>query len=353
MGEPLETEHKRVTINVSSAALVKLLLFFLLAIFLYLIREIVALVGASLILAMALDPWVDWLQKKRLPRALAVLIIYLALSALFILGIVLLIPPLVQQVADIIANFPAYWEQVRTAVESLPLLHNTSLEQQLSSRLNELGPYVGRAVTGTLGTLLDVFGGIVSFIVILVITLYFVTSEEGMKAFVRKITPKPHQTYILDLIDRMQLRLGLWLRGQLLLSLLIFLLTYIGLLIVGSKYALLLAFLAGLFEVIPFLGPILAAIPGLFFALAQSPTKALLVLIVYVAVQQAENHLIAPRVMGKSVDLNPVVVILVVLIGAKLGGVMGALLAVPVASALALLLEDVLERKTKREAEIS
>lgn len=142
--------------------------------------------------------------------------------------------------------------------------------------------------------------------------------------------------------------MGYWLRGQLLLSLIVFVMVYIGLSILNVKYALLLALLAGLFEVVPFLGPWISAIPGVFFAFSQGGIgKAVLVAVVYLVVQQIENNLIVPKVMGKTTGLNPLVVIIAILIGARLAGAIGALLAVPVTLAITVYFESFKEYKNQ------
>ena len=345
-----DKDTQRVVINISSAAFARLLLFLLLLVFLYFTRDIIGLIFAALILALALDPWVDWLQKRKIPRTLGVIIIYVLLFAVFSLSIILLIPPLVQQVSDIAANFPTHYDKAVAALEGLQLPYDINLKEQLAKQLGKLGEIAASAATSMFSTILSFFGGVFSLFLILVLALYFIIAEEGLKGFIRSITPQQHKTYVIELIERMQRQLGLWLQGQILLSFIIFVMTFIGLLIVGVKYALLLAFLMGVFEIIPLMGPIIGAIPGVFFALTQSPGKALLAVLVYIIVQQGESNLIVPRVMSKSVDLNPVVVFIAVLIGAKLGGIMGALLAVPVAAAGSIIVNDLLTHKATAEA---
>src|SRR3989339_563486 len=166
-----------------------------------------------------------------------------------------------------------------------------------------------------------------------------------MKQSIRSLTPSRFQPYLLRLYGRIQLKMGQWLRGQLILSAVIFTLTFIGLTILGVNYALVLAFVAGLFEIIPFIGPWLAAVPAIFFGFLQSPIMGVSVIILYIIIQELENHLIVPKVMSKAVGLNPLIVIIVILIGARLSGITGALIAVPVATAISVFLKDFMERR--------
>ncbi|MBU4332000.1 AI-2E family transporter, partial [Patescibacteria group bacterium] len=148
----------------------------------------------------------------------------------------------------------------------------------------------------------------------------------------------------------MQKKIGSWLRGQVILMIIIGILSYIGLLILGVRYALLLALFAGLMEIIPYIGPIFGAVPAVFIALTQSPIKGLLVIVLYLIIQQLENNLIVPKIMKRAVGLNPIVVILVILIGGKIAGIVGALIAVPVATAFSVMLKDFLDLRKQGES---
>jgi predicted PurR-regulated permease PerM len=149
----------------------------------------------------------------------------------------------------------------------------------------------------------------------------------------------------MQLVNRMQDKIGLWLRGQIILSVIIFLLTYLGLSILGVKYALVLALVAGLTEFVPYLGPILAAIPAVFFAFTQDPMLAVFVIVLYYIIQLFENNFIVPQLMQKVVGLNPVVSIVVLLIGFKVGGIIGVILAIPVATAIGVFAKDIFQKR--------
>lgn len=345
-------DKKNFTINISTSTILKILLIFFILLFLYLIREVMALIFIALILASAFDPWVDWFHQRKIPRGLGILAIYIILFTIISLSVVLLIPPITNEVKDIALNFPHYYDKIVEWYHKFQNLGNFNNNWQSENNLTTLGNNLGSALSSLVNTVFSIFGGIISFFLILVITFYFSVEEEGLKRFIKTITPLKHQPYVMQLISRMQKKMGLWLRGQIILSLVIFILTFTGLSILGVKYALLLAFLAGILEIIPFMGPLISAIPAVFLALTQSPLKAVFVIILYFIVQQLENHLIVPKVMGKSVDLNPLIVIIVILIGFKLGGVIGALLAIPVATAVSVFLKDVFESKEKNELKV-
>ncbi|MBT6301321.1 MAG: AI-2E family transporter, partial [Candidatus Jacksonbacteria bacterium] len=190
-----------------------------------------------------------------------------------------------------------------------------------------------------------VIGTVAMIILVLVLTFYLVVEDRGMKRALQAIAPDKTQPYLTQLLSRIQNKMGLWLRGQIILSLIIFILTWIGLTLLGVQYSLLLALVAGLFEIVPFLGPILAAIVAIFFVLAEGDIlKVLLVAVLYYVIQLLENHLIVPKVMQKAVGLNPIISIVAVLVGAKIAGIPGAIIAIPLVTAISVFLRDLFEK---------
>jgi len=184
---------------------------------------------------------------------------------------------------------------------------------------------------------------------IFVLSFYFIVEEGSFKKFIRSIVPFRHRPYVEDLVGRMQLQVGKWLRGQLLLGLIVGVVIYVGLSLMGVKYALVLALVAGILEVVPYIGPVISAIPAVLIASAQSPLLALLVVILYFLVQQLENHLLVPKIMQKVVGLNPLVIILVILVAVKLAGVLGAIVAVPAATLISVFLKDMFDERDKKD----
>lgn len=197
------------------------------------------------------------------------------------------------------------------------------------------------------------FGGLFSFVLIIVFSFYFAVQERGIASFLRIITPPKHEKYAIDLWKRSQLKIGLWMQGQLLLALIIGVLVYLGMMILGVKYALLLALLAAVAELIPLFGPVLAAIPAVAIGFIDGgATLGFLVVGFYVIIQQFENHLIYPLVVKKVVGVPPLLVILALLVGGQLAGFLGIIIAVPLAATLMEFLND-LEKDKKKLLEIA
>jgi predicted PurR-regulated permease PerM len=211
--------------------------------------------------------------------------------------------------------------------------------------LQNLSPAVTAATQGVFSFVAGVFGGLVSFLLVLVMTFYLVVDEGAVKRTVT-VAPKAQQAYLAGLLSRLQKKVGVWLRAQLILMGIIGILTYLVLTVIGAftglQYALVLALIAGLLEFIPYLGPLIAAVPGVFLAYAVSPTTAAIVAIAYYGIQLLENNVIVPKVMQRALGLSPIVSIVVFLVGAKLAGIAGAFLAIPIATAAMVVAQDLL-----------
>ena len=346
----MEISKRPININISTVTIVKFILILLALYFFYLVREILVIIFVSLILASALDPWVDWMHKRKIPRGLGIIFIYLILFVIISFAFYLIIPPIVSQVKELSITFPHYLEKVISGVSALKeYASQHGVLDNLKGSLDAFAANLEGAAGGVFSTVSGIVGGILSFFLILVMTFYMVVEESAMKKIIWSVAPAEYQPYIMQLISRMQGKIGLWLRGQLILSLIIFVLTFLGLKILGVNYALTLALIAGLTEFIPYLGPILASIPAIFLAFTQSPMLALFTLGLYYIIQLMENHIIVPKLMQKVVGLNPIVSIVVLLVGFKVAGVIGAILSLPVATAIGVFLKDLFEGKGTRE----
>lgn len=324
------------TINISTWSIIKIFLILLGFWFLYLIRDVILILFVAILLASILEPPVAWLHKKKIPRPLGVLMIYIVLLAILVFVTLSLIPPLTEQIRQLATVIPIYTQQLLSLFQISP----DALLNLQNSLQNLAGSLARGATTNVLGTAFSFFGGFVSAVIVLVVTFYMVVQEDAIRRIIRSIIPGHYQPYLTQLFSRMQEKVGHWLRGMLILALFVAALVYIGLTVLQVPYALVLAVLAGLFEFVPYVGPIAAAIPTVLIGLAQSPLTALLVVVMYVLIQQLENHVLVPKIMARAVGLNPIVVIVAIMIGIKIGGVIGALVSVPVVAALSVLVKD-------------
>lgn len=342
--------NKDLTVHISARTVVVTLLFLALAALLFFLQDLVLILLTAIVLASAIEPAVRFFIKYKIPRVFAVLLVYVAVF-LSIFGILFFfIPPVLDEAARLLGTLPQFIDSFRIT-NPIPGFSAEVVTRELSLReaVNELRSSLSGVSTNFIQTVSQIFGGVLSFVLILVFSFYFAVLERGVDDFLKVITPVKHQKYVVGLWRRSQEKIGKWMQGQIVLAIIVGVLTFLGLSILGVKFALLLAVLAGLFELIPVFGPILAAIPAVAIAfLTGDTTTGLLVIGLFLIIQQFENHLIYPLVVKKVVGVPPLLVILALLIGWQLAGFLGVLLSVPIAAVIQEFIADVQEDKRKQ-----
>lgn len=333
-------------IDITYHSLIRIVVVGAVAFVFFSLRQIVAALLFAVVIASGIEPMIRWFGRRRVPRLVAVLIIYLFAFA-FIAGVVYVVVPIIVDEANtFLDSFPRYQ---RTLLRELRTFQDLPFYSFFSENAEDLilnPPFdLGTIGSGTLDVIFGIFGGILSGIILVVVSFYLASQEHGIEHFLRMVTPLQDEEYALDLWNRSQAKMGQWFRGQALLGLIIGVLVYLALTLLGIPYAFLLALLAAIFEIVPIIGPILAAAPAVFFALLESPILGLIVVITYVVIQQLESHLVVPLVMRRAVGLNPLVIIIALLAGARLGGILGMFLAVPIAAVLVEFLTDTDRKK--------
>ncbi|PIU74804.1 MAG: hypothetical protein COS76_04165 [Candidatus Portnoybacteria bacterium CG06_land_8_20_14_3_00_39_12] len=301
---------------------------------LFVLRDIILILVVALILAMALTQPVNWLKTKKVPRLLGASIVYLVAIGLFAFLVYLILPPLATEMSHLADNLPQYGESVQHYFKVLQRSQGQAVGQALQNVLEQGSSKLGSMASGIIPALKTVFGRLFHVFVLIVISFYLVLQGPKLKQDFVGAIPAVYRGRWVGVMDRIQKKLRHWFYGVLILGVIIGVMTFIGLYIIGIKYALVLAIVAGILELLPGIGPVLSAIPAVILGLAQSPVLAIVVVILYIAVQQLENHLIVPQVMKKAVGLNPLLVIISLLIGFKLLGLLGGILAVPIVAGL-------------------
>lgn len=304
----------------------------------YLIREVLLLLYVSGVFALGFSPIVRWLERQRvlpigtrLPRWLAILILYLVMLGV-IAGIAALIfPPLIAQAREFWDYLPALVSRGQAFLIDRGLLQRELSMQELMQRA-PVGAGSGDTVGRVIGAAWGFFGGIMGLLTILILTFYFMVEAESIRGAFLRLFPRGRRTQVAKASAEATLKVSAWLSGQLLLASIIGATAALGLWLLGVPYFYVLALIAALGEMIPIVGPILAAIPAIAVASSVSGQQALFVAIFFVVQQQIENHVLVPKIMERQVGINPAVVIVALLIGGSLLGVMGAILAVPTAA---------------------
>lgn len=282
------------------------------------ISEILLMVFVAIILMSALAPVVDRLEKWHLPRALAIFVIYIVLWG--ILGTLLagIIPSIVEQTTKLIQLLPTSFNRL-----SFVSGHEQEIYQQVLGLISSLPQDL-------LKFTVSLFGNILNFFTTIVITFYMLLDRRQLHHFLSVITGSSRHERMENFFASLEKVLGSWVRGELVLMLSVGLLTYIGLIILGVDIALPLAILAGLLEIVPNIGPVISAVPAVILTLSIHPFLALSTAALYFLVQFLENHLLVPNIMRAAVGVNPVLSIIGLMIGFKLTGPLGAILAIPV-----------------------
>jgi predicted PurR-regulated permease PerM len=341
-------------IEISSGTILRTIFILLLLWFVFLVRDILVLVFVAVIIVSAMDPIVDWLQRKKIPRALTVLLVYILVFAIIGTGISFLVAPLSSEISNLGKNFPRFIENLSgyfTIVHDYAASH--SITQEVGNFTTNFNNSLSQISSNVFSGTVSFIGGLFSFVVILSMAFYMSVQEKGVKKFFTSLVPHEHSEYIKDLIDRIQFKMGRWLLGQIALMIIIFTIDYVGLLIIGVPYALILAILAGFLEIIPYVGPIVSTVAATLIVLLNGGwIKAVLVLLLFTLAQQLEGNVITPLVMRKAVGLNPVVVIVALLIGFQLDGIVGALIAIPAATAIGEVVGDIVKGKEATGEEI-
>ncbi|KKW25514.1 MAG: hypothetical protein VE99_C0001G0151 [candidate division Kazan bacterium GW2011_GWC1_52_13] len=337
--------------DISINSIIKVLAVLLLLWFLFIVRDIIAIMFVSLILASALSPTIDRMAKSGIPRALTVLVWYLLIIALFGVMIYFILPPVITQLRQLAEQFPVYFASLENIMRNIKEFGiQTHLLDDSQQNLNALSNFLNSFTSNIFNTTRGFISGFVALLTVFVLTLYLLLDENGIKKFFVALLPIKQKNQIVTIANKVGLGLGAWLRGQILLGIIVGMVVYVGLYFLHIPYALTLALLAGILEIIPVIGPIISAIPAILIALTLSPTTALLVTVFYILVQELENKLLVPKVMQLTVGLHPVTIIIVLLIGAKLMGILGILLAVPVTTMVYIILREWAGMKPSRSS---
>jgi len=333
------------TIDISTATIFRILTIVLLVVLFFKIWTIVASLFLAIVIAAAIEPTLRWLERHKIKRIASVPALYiLAVGALFGIFYAIL-PSLFNEIFILSQNIP---QRLSTALDDFfgsSVLRGVGfLIPALDELFINLQSKLGEAIPDIVGFVTKIFGGVLSFLLVIVFSFYLSLRKNDIEKSLLAITPPRHQDYVKDLIRRMQRRTGRWLQAVFILATFMGIAVFVVLSLLGVEFALTLGILAGLLEIIPFIGPFIAGILLFLTASTQSVVLGLIVLGAYVALQQIQQIFITPSVMSKAVGLNPLMILLAVLIGAQLAGFWGIIVAIPLMVVLGELLRDVFKR---------
>jgi len=303
-------------IEVSSKTIIFTVGFILLLGVIWLIKDLIFSLFIAFIIAGALRQPVDFLEKKKIYRSIASFVIYFIFVFMIFYLFVLIIPPLVSEIIVLFKNLPLIVNKVSPVFST-------------NSNLNFLSNNIPSLANETINLIKSAFSNVIFVTSTLFFGFYFILEKNIVSRLLGNFFDDIELNRINLIAERAQKRLSSWFWGEIILMIVVGTMTYIGLNIIGMKYALALAVLAGLLEVVPNLGPITSSIPAILIGFSYSPVLGFYCAILYLVVQQLENNLIVPVVMKKVTGLHPIVTLVVMVVGGKLAGIIGVLLAVP------------------------
>ena len=328
------------------------------------LRTALAAFFISVILAYIINPLVNYLETKRIPRRFGVLIVYVGFILALVLLFVVVLPKTIEELRNLFIALPQWlneWNaRILDASDKIEKMTNLDMtrimssgQKQVEAYLNSLeNTFVDKARSMASG-MYAALGRMVSFVLVLILTYYFTVDKNRIKVKLYKAIPSGFRTDILNLASEINAAMMEFVKGKLLLAVIVGLMTMCMLFILGVNFAVAIGLITMIADIIPYIGPFLAFVPAFFFSFMDSWTKAVWVAVLFVFLQWAENNLFAPKILGKRTGLHPAVVLMCIFIGGGTFGVMGMILSVPVFSILVIIKNFILMklRDGKRKKE--
>lgn len=328
---------KSVKVEISLKSVIKIIALLIALVFVWKVRFILIAIFSAYILMIGFAQLADWFMAKGFNKTLAAVFSYLILILFLAVVLFLIIPPLVFQIKGFVEQFPKYVSELNYlySVSDLPGVKTEDLTAILSNQIAGI-------LTNSVNLIFNTVNVLLNFLTVAVLSFYMLIERERIKNNIFRLFPNLPKERVTSLAHKIEKQVGGWLKGELLLMFIIFVVTFVGLTLLRVEYALPLALLAGLLEAVPIIGPILSAVPAIIVTFAVSPVAALGVVVLYIFIQQLENNFLVPKIMQGVVGINPLLTILALLIGANFFGIIGAILAVPLAAIVQVVIYDLI-----------
>jgi predicted PurR-regulated permease PerM len=333
---------------------------------LYAGREVLAPFVLGIFLVFLLDPPVEWLARHRIGRGWAVLLVYLAVLAIVVILIAITAAPLIAQVRKLIDELPTLAETLRSQL--LTLLERLGVPQDILASIRDALDHLGTTIGGIdpavilpfVTSIFSIIGSIVAFLIVPVWVFYVVRDRPSVTAGLEAGIPELWRGDVRAVTAITTDVLGRWVRGQLVLGSAVGLATLAGLVLLGVfidpiflRFSIILAVIAGFFELLPIIGPIISAIPAVILGATVSPVALVAVFLLYLGVQQLENTFLVPKIQGDAVELHPAAILFVIVLGGAVYGLLGAILAVPIAAAARDVYRHFFRRLSDHESDLA
>ena len=315
--------------QIVAVASLALFLGFLFAELFWLVARQLALLFVAIVVASALAPIVDHLSRL-IPRVAAIVVIYIVIVAIFVGLGWLVFPPMVTQATELFQNRSQIVGDARQWIDQFDVLDSSRIVSTVEGTLSDYAGVLADLPLAVVSTVLDI-------VLVMFMSIYWLIAMPSMKRFVLSLVPEQSRGYASETLAQLGSTMGGYVRGAVIDGVIVGVLTYVGLLIIGVDYAIVLAVTAGLFELVPVVGPIAATVPIVSIAFLDSPMTGFITLAFWLVVQQIESQILTPVIMRSQADIHPLLVIFAVFVGGELGGIIGALVAIPLAGAVSVL----------------
>lgn len=286
--------------------------------FVYFISDIVLQLFVALLLVSVLNPFVIKLSKLKIPKVVSIILSYVLIFGFFGIAIASILPALIEQTTNLANNLPLYLQNLG--------LQNYANEEVLKQLVSQLGSVPSQIIKA--GFLL--FGNILSILTVAIFAFYLLLVRDKFDTSLEFLFGKEKTKGVATLINNLEIKLGGWARGQFSLMLTIGVFSYLGFMLLGIPYALPLAMLAGMFEIIPYLGPIIAAVPAIILGFSISPFLGFAAVGFSILIQQLENYVLVPKIMEKSTGVSPIITLLSLAVGFRIAGIVGMIISIPI-----------------------
>jgi len=304
------------------------------------IGTIFMLIIYAIALSYILNPLVNIIEKRGLKRSYSILIIFLVLIILIALALIAIVPKLSTEFGNLAKQLPSYFNRIYDYFNDLFAKYSRyidnmppefqAIKEAILKNLNTIQADILNYLGNITGSMITAFSKIASFIIVPILTFYFLRDKDYFKKKIILLIPKKQRKDIVQIGREIDRVLGKFIRGQLLVCAFVGISTSIALLIIGVDFAVIIGLVAGIADIIPYFGPVIGIFPAVIFALLEGPVKALWVIISFIIIQQLEGDIIAPKIVGESVGVHPVVIMLALLIGGSYFGIFGMLFAIPI-----------------------
>lgn len=319
------------------------------------INDIFITLIASIIIAYAFNPIIDYFERKNIKRSLGVLILYLLILALILVLGVAVVPNSGRAVRTLVSNLPMYFEQLSDFFDSFYTGYYSTLgglppvfegiENIVMESIVKLEQWVSDSLTSFVGGIISVVSKLVSIILIPILVMYFLVHKIYFREIVKKLIPSKYREDTLYLASVIDLSLKQFIKGRLLMSLYAGVMTTILLLVLGIEFPFVIGFITGIADIVPYIGPFLGYLPAIFFAAISEPIKILWISIFWVIIQWTENNIVAPKIIGENMGMHPMIILLSIIIGGGIFGIFGMILSVPLVAIIKIIGVYIIEKK--------